>query len=442
MKTMSKMKFVTLTLALSLAVVGCSSNGNGNAGTPTNEPSTVPTGTDEGAKETVELSFLVHETPNLSGQFWDAQIKKVTDKYPHIKINKIVSPDIDRAKYAKQLLATGDFPDVMISVNPAEFAASGALLPFPEESLAKFTQPNANLIDGKQYQLPWNTQTYPTMYYNKKIFDEVGVTPPATWSEFMEISEKIKNAGYTPLLYGGGSDPWATTFLTVAIIGSDVYAETPDWVAKRKNGEVKFSDPAFKNAILKWKEVVDKGYFNEDGLSLNYGQLEEVWFRGQTAMYPMGSWYISADAATEKDFEVGTFALPSDSGDPVIAVFTGGGTSVSAKTAHPEEAILFATEFASNPEIMAEFMKADGSIPALVEEVPFESTPLFDEQLEQLAKYKPVNSFGVEAGDDALLPGIKDAFDKMAQDIIMGADVESELAKLDKLWDDTAARMK
>lgn len=36
--------------------------------------------------------------------------------------------------------------------------------------------------------------------YNKTMFDEVGIQPPKTWGEFLEIQQKLKDAGYTPFL--------------------------------------------------------------------------------------------------------------------------------------------------------------------------------------------------------------------------------------------------
>ncbi len=40
-----------------------------------------------------------------------------------------------------------------------------------------------------------------TVYaYNRDIFNEVGVQPPKTWGEFMDIQQKIKDAGYIPFL--------------------------------------------------------------------------------------------------------------------------------------------------------------------------------------------------------------------------------------------------
>src|SRR5262245_5698675 len=64
-----------------------------------------------------EITFLVFETPNLTPEYWDAAIKRVTDKNPDITVKKLVAPDPDRTTYAKQLLSSGQFPDVMIAVS-------------------------------------------------------------------------------------------------------------------------------------------------------------------------------------------------------------------------------------------------------------------------------------------------------------------------------------
>src|SRR3954451_22704467 len=75
-----------------------------------------------------QITFLTFETPNLTPQYWDAAIKRVTDKNPDIAVKRVVSPTADgRTAYAKQLLQSGQFPDVMIAVSPAGFAEAGNL---------------------------------------------------------------------------------------------------------------------------------------------------------------------------------------------------------------------------------------------------------------------------------------------------------------------------
>src|SRR6266542_2833154 len=133
-------------VALSLALSACSVNDT--AGNNSNQSG-------QGQKE---ISFLTFETPNLTPQVWDAAIKRVTDRYPDITVKKLVSPTEDRTSYAKQLLASGQFPDVMIAVSPAGFAESGNLYAWTPDELKDFAFPSNGAINGKVYQLPANTQ--------------------------------------------------------------------------------------------------------------------------------------------------------------------------------------------------------------------------------------------------------------------------------------------
>src|SRR4051794_989101 len=94
-------------LAIALTVSGCQV-GDG-----------CDTGGSAGQKE---ISFLTFETPNLTPQYWDAAIKRITDANPGITVKKLVAPTQDRTAYAKQLLQAGQLPDVMIAVSPAGFA--------------------------------------------------------------------------------------------------------------------------------------------------------------------------------------------------------------------------------------------------------------------------------------------------------------------------------
>ncbi|HEV8562588.1 MAG TPA: extracellular solute-binding protein, partial [Actinophytocola sp.] len=204
-----------------------------------------------------EISFLTFETPNLTPQVWDAAIKRVTDKNPDVKVDKLVSPTQDRTAYAKQLLASGQLPDVLVAVSPAGFAESGNLYEWKSEELGDFLYPRNGAIGGKVYQLPANTQTIPVVYYNKKLFQQVGISgPPKTYAELLEDSAKLKAVGVTPFVIGGGKTTHDALGPTWAgILGNDVYGKDPAWMADRRAGKVKFSDPDFVKAAGKLAEL-------------------------------------------------------------------------------------------------------------------------------------------------------------------------------------------
>ena len=391
---------------------------------------------------TTELTFLVFETPNLDAEFWDTNIQKVADTTPGLAIEKLVSPSIDRTAYAKQLLASGQFPDIGAALAPQEFVQAGALLPYDPADLEMLTFPEYGAIDGKQYQVPIGGQAIPLVYYNKAQFDQAGVTAePKTWAELLAACEALKTEGITPLLHGGGGDPWSSSFMLVGIISADVLGEDPDWVQKRKAGEVKFADPLFAGAVAKFKTLVDEGYFNEGGLGIDYAQLQDAFFAGEGAMYPMGSWFVGAEATADKEFEVGVFTVPTESGDPVVPIHPGGGLVVSATTEAPDLAQEFAIKFSVEKDVVDAFVAADGIFPSLKGyEPPASVSPLFKESIELYATLPPVFAFAWEQGDQASIPGMPDEYHKLAQAIILGGEVEEELEKLDATWDELASR--
>jgi raffinose/stachyose/melibiose transport system substrate-binding protein len=304
------------------------------------------------------------------------------------------------------------------------------------------TFPEYGSIDGKQYQVPIGGQAIPLMYYNTSMFEQAGVeSEPATWTEFLNVCEALKGAGSVPLLHGGGKDPWSSSFMMNGITDADVLGKDPDWVQKRKKGEVKFTDPDFVAAITKFKALVDAGYFNEGGLGIDYAALQEAFLNGEGAMYPMGSWYVGADATAEKDFDVGVFTVPTESGDPIVPIHPGGGIIVSAETKAPELAQEFAINFSVDKEVVDEFVRADGIFPSIKGyEPPDWVTPLYKESIELYASVPPVFAFAWEQGDQASIPGMPDEYHKLAQSIILGGDVNEELTKLDEKWDELASR--
>ncbi|RKP54408.1 extracellular solute-binding protein [Cohnella endophytica] len=398
-------------------------------------------GTTNSNDKLAELNVLVFETPNLTAQYWDDAIKRFTDKHPNIKINKVVSPDIDRTKYAKQLLATGQLPDVLMSINVQEFLSSNSLLPFDEKYVSQVPGAMSNAINGKVYQLPWGAQTIPFIYYNKKMFADAGIVEPKTWSEFVNVVAKLQESGVTPLLNGGAKDPWASTLLLDGIISTDVFTKEPNWVNKRKKGEVKFSDPLFKNAVLKWKSLYETKSFNADGLSIGYLQLQDAFLKGKGAMYPMGSWFV-ASADAQNDIDVGVFPIPTDDGSIVIPYSVSGPPSISATTKFPEAAQMFAAEFVTDAETVVAIVKSDAEIPLDGQTIEYQYSPLFQRVIDLIKVGNKVNAFSWENGDAAMIAGMVDVVNKTAQNIILGNSVDLELAALDAKWDEISTHIK
>ena len=388
-----------------------------------------------------EITFLTFETPNLTPQYWDAAIKRVTDKYPDIKVRKLVSPDQDRTTYAKQLLTSGQFPDVMIAVSPAGFAEAGNLYAWSQDELSQFQFPTNGAIKGKVYQLPANTQTIPIVYYNKSLFSRAGLSgPPKTYPEMLEDAARLKAKGITPFVVGGGHDALGPTF--AGILATDVYARNPNWMRERREGKVKFSDPDFTRAAGKLADLAGKGYIDKRDLSRDYAATQQAFLDGKGAMYAMGNWFAAAldSPQTKPKFEVGQFDWPSDDGTLAVPAFTGGGLLVSATAKNLDAARKFALAFQLDKANLDNSTTSDGLFPAVKGYTPPAGTgaaykagyELFHQAVGANAV---VPAFGFEAGDDGMLPGVVEKWVSAAADLITGKPVDQVCRSLDTEWD-------
>lgn len=402
-------------------------------------------GGDSNTPETKEISFLVFETPNLTPAYWDAAIKRVTDKNPGMKVKKLVAPSVDRTGYAKQLLASNQLPDVMIAVSPTGFAEAGHLYAWQPDELKEFAVPDAGAINGKIYQLPANTQTIPVVYYNKKLFTQAGISKePTTYAELLDAAAKLKAKNITPFVVGGGKDAFASSLAWTGLVGTEVYAKTPDWLTKRRGGEVKFADPDFVGAAGKFSELAAKGYIDKKDIARDYAATEQAFFDGKGAIYPMGNWFAAAADGKQKKgelkFEIGAFNWPSADGKMVVPAFTGGGLVVSSKAKNLEQARKFALDFQLDKANLDNSVNADGLIPAIKGySLPSDTGAVYklgyDLYQKGVADQAIVPAFSWEVGDTGLLPGLVDKFYASAQDLIAGRKSAEQVGQyLDTEW--------
>ncbi len=96
-------------------------------------------------------------------------------------------------------MAGGEIPDVILwdRVNTGMYAKKNALLDLDElikkdkVDLNEFYEETVKEMsyDGKQYGIPLLVDNR-SLFYNKKLLKEAGVTPPKTWAELLNVAEK------------------------------------------------------------------------------------------------------------------------------------------------------------------------------------------------------------------------------------------------------------
>jgi len=223
---------------------------------------------------------------------------------------------VNRDTKLKQEMAAGNPPDIFEVFGGADlklYVKANRMLdltPILEELdlMDKFQSLEEFTIDGRVYGVPYGGYSE-GLFYNKKIFESLGLDIPKTWDELMETAEIIKDAGYVP--FGlAAKDAWMTGMMWNTImeryVGIDAFN-------KLVTGETKWTDPQFVKGFEAYAEIVNKDYFTKGALGLLTPAQGSQLLRGQAAMVFTGTWdavhFTSQDAGGLQG-QLGFFSFP------------------------------------------------------------------------------------------------------------------------------------
>jgi len=244
------------------------------------------------------------------------------------------------------------------------------------ERLSDDTRPLAG-VDGKTMAFPVSRNAI-VMAYNKEVFADAQVEPPTTWSELLQVCERLRGAGVTPIA-APFQDGIYLQFWMYALGATLVYAEEPDLDDRMRAGEVDFVDhPGWNEVFAKWLELRDAGFFSEGALGIPFDQGMQSVAKGEAAMLLLVSAGLpQLFSYAEQGAEAfGVFALPAtdDPGDthvPLAPDFL----AVNAASDNVEAAKDFIA-FLARPENVAAYANAMGVLPGLDVDVELESAVL------------------------------------------------------------------
>lgn len=146
------------------------------------------------------------------------------------------------------------------------------------------------------------------VFYNKAIFEEAGVEKePETWAEFLDVCQKIKDAGYAPLALDDAYVRYNYGYHIARYMGEEaVKTLTMDggWAANEQA----------KKATQDIVDFLAAGYLSEDAPGA-YPENENTIGYDETAMIVNASWVPSEITnQTQCDIEWGMFNYPSVEG--------------------------------------------------------------------------------------------------------------------------------
>ncbi|NKK78971.1 ABC transporter substrate-binding protein, partial [Rhizobium leguminosarum] len=257
----------------------------------------------------------------------------------------------------KTRLATGEMSDVFLynsgsllqALKPAQTLVDLSGL----ASQAKVDEGFKSVVraDGKLYGVPFGTAMAGGILYNRKIYQDLGLSVPKTWADFMANNAKVKASGKVAVAQTY-RDTWTSQLFVLADY-YNLHAAVPNFAADYTANKAKYAEtPAAMKGFERLKDVHDAGLMNEDFGAASYDDGLRMVATGEAAHYPMLSFAIGAlkQNYPENLADVGFFAQPSDdAATNGLTVWMPPALYIPLTSQHAEEAKKF-VDFAGSVE--------------------------------------------------------------------------------------------
>lgn len=302
------------------------------------------------AQLTGTLSILSWYNETLSEPLMNA----FKAKYPGVTVDYTYAPPVaDYVEKLSTLLYSGAAPDVfyMCLENREDLIKGNYVMDLSGESyMTDGTIPDSVKTtygkDGKAYSLAVDCWVG-GVFYNKDIFDKVGIAgEPQTWQEFLDDCQKLKDAGYVPLL--DNCQDAAVNF-AAPLFGAETYSKNPNFTNEVYAGTKTFAE-GWTGPMTLYKQLVDKGYLTGDMVGITSDDMVSQFATGQAAMILSGSWNCGTIDQINPDLHYECMGIPGTEAGNIYycgAINVGLCINSAAKNADVAKAFL---AFAASPE--------------------------------------------------------------------------------------------
>lgn len=381
---MKRKSIILLVSVIMLMIQAACSGGSAKptAATDTTQPQTTASTQTTAAPQTTTLKFF-HRWPNEPrNSYYNYIVKEFEKQNPGVKIEmesvlndsykekikvQISSnniPDVFSSwsdSFAENLVSSGKVKDIT-SMYSSDPAWAGNII---KSQIQPFT------FNDKIYAVPF-TMDGKAFFFNKKIFDKVGLQKPKTWEEFIAVLDKLKSAGYATPIIEGLQDAWAVAHY----IGTmNQRMLSPDVMAKDYNAKTgEFTDPGYLKVLQNWEKLVS--YMGPNATSIDHEATRNMFVSEKVPIFYMQFaelGYLTKNPALKVDlFNFPTFA--EGKGNPAGLTGAPEGFMISNVGKSQDLAEKF-VKFIVSPANAAKFQKDVGAMTAVKGSATAENSP-------------------------------------------------------------------
>jgi multiple sugar transport system substrate-binding protein len=225
----------------------------------------------------------------------EGMVERFGEMHPDLNIELTV---IDREAYKTQIRN-------FLSANPPDVAnwyAANRMKPYVDAGLFEdisdmWAEPEladlastkgAMTLDGKQWGVPYTYYQW-GVYYRKDIFEELGLSEPATFDDEIANCQKIIDSGRkcytigTKFLWTAGG--WFD-YLNMRTNGYDYHAALTA-------GEIPWTDAGVAETFANWRKLIDMGAFIDNHTAYSWQEAMPFMVNGEATAYLMGNFAVS-----------------------------------------------------------------------------------------------------------------------------------------------------
>lgn len=375
------------------------------------------------SEEQIEITLWDLRTEETNGALIDQIIENYEAENPNVTISRSAFTVTDLRNTIKPAINSGEGPDIFSYDSGAGYlgvlASSGLaydMTDYAEENgwYDKFHDwaLDEATYDGKLYGIT-NELELLGVFYNIEMFEELGLTPPETYEDFVEICETFSEAGITAFI-AEDKDQWEGYHYESIWLNSFAGSEM---VTQALNGELEWNNTTFANALDEFYNLIELGYAYDNPLSVSYDDANSAFYAGEAAMRITGTWVISEYVDKLGD-NVGFFYLPSASEDVESSAPGGLGEAVVINNKSENiEATLDFLDYMFSDETMQLWYEG-GYIPSVkdVDYSEFELSTLFEQVVDEI---NTTATLGINI-DPLMSAGVNSVTENYMQELIAG----------------------
>lgn len=248
---------------------------------------------------------------------FDELIATFTEEFADVSITQDITPSNDYQSQALNRLQSGAVGDVFPTFRGAQFTQfveAGVYTDLTDQDFVDNYDPaliGPGQSGGAQMGLPYQV-VFNMPIGNLDILSDVGYeTPPENWDGFLDMCDKVKSTGITPLAWPGGEIGNAGHLYNSMIMNLQ---PEDDASAQLEAGTMKCTDDWFLEMLQKYAEL--RPYFQTNALGSSVEPLQQMFAGGEAAMLATGSFHITAVRSLGGEFPVGMYPPITSDSDP------------------------------------------------------------------------------------------------------------------------------